>query len=66
MRDSVAIRTLDAAVGGIAVRYDIDTSVQYLGSVLVIGAMQEWTPVTLAIYDDKGGKPGDKLYERCV
>lgn len=66
MRDSVAIRTLDAAVGGIAVRYDIDTSVQYLGSVLVMGAMQEWTPVTLAIYDDKGGKPGDKLYEQTL
>ena len=66
MRDSVAISTLDAAVEGIAVRYDIDTSVQYLGSVLVLGAMQKWTPVTLAIYGDEGGKPGKKLYEQTL
>ena len=66
MRDSVAISTPDATVEGIAVRYDIDTSVQYLGSVLVMGAIQEWTPVTLTIYGDKGGKPGEKLYEQTL
>ena len=66
MRDSVLIRRDDATIGGVAVRYDIDTSVQYLGSVLVLGAMQEWTPVTLAIYGDEGGKPGKKLYEQTL
>ena len=40
MRDDVAIRSADDAIQGVAVRYDIDTSVQYLGSVLVLGAMQ--------------------------
>ena len=66
MRDSVLIRRDDATIGGVAVRYDIDTSVQYLGSVLVLGAMQAWTPVTLAIYGDEGGKPGKKLYEQTL
>ena len=66
MRDSVAIRTINTAVRGVAVRYDIDTSVQYLGSVLVMGAMREWPPVTLAIYRDEGGKPGKKLYEQTL
>ena len=66
MRDSVLIRRDDASIGGVAVRYDIDTSVQYLGSVLVLGAMQEWTPVTLTIYGDEEGKPGKKLYEQTL
>ncbi|WP_298888536.1 trypsin-like serine protease [Porphyromonas vaginalis] len=66
MRDNVLIRRDDATIGGVAVRYDIDTSVQYLGSVLVLGAMQEWTPVTLAIYGDEEGKPGKKLYEQTL
>ena len=66
MRDSVLIRRDDATIGGVAVRYDIDTFVQYLGSVLVLGAMQEWTPVTLTIYGDEGGKPGKKLYEQTL
>ena len=66
MRDSVLIRKDDASIGGVAVRYDIDTSVQYLGSVLVLGAMQEWTPVTLTIYGDEEGKPGKKLYEQTL
>lgn len=64
MRDSIAIRTVDTTVEGIAVRYDIDTSVQYLGSVLVMGAMPEWSPVRLTIYDDEGGKPGKQLYQQ--
>ena len=66
MRDSVLIRRDDASIGGVAVRYDIDTSVQYLGSVLVLGAMQEWTPETLTIYGDEEGKPGKKLYEQTL
>ena len=66
MRDSVLVRRDDASIGGVAVRYDIDTSVQYLGSVLVLGAMQEWTPVTLTIYGDEEGKPGKKLYEQTL
>ena len=66
MRDSVLIRRDDASIGGVAVRYDIDTSVQYLGSVLVLGTMQEWTPVTLTIYGDEEGKPGKKLYEQTL
>ena len=66
MRDSVLIRRDDASIGGVAVRYDIDTSVQYLGSVLVLGATQEWTPVTLTIYGDEEGKPGKKLYEQTL
>ena len=66
MRDSVLIRRDDASIGGVAVRYDIDTSVQYLGSVLVLGAMQEWTPVTLAIYGDESGKPGKRLYQQTL
>ena len=66
MRDNVLIRRDDATIGGVAVRYDIDTSVQYLGSVLVLGAMQEWTPMTLAIYGDEEGKPGKKLYEQTL
>ena len=66
MRDSVLIRRDDASIGGVAVRYDIDTSVQYLGSVLVLGAMQEWIPVTLTIYGDEEGKPGKKLYEQTL
>ena len=66
MRDNVLIRRDDASIEGVAVRYDIDTSVQYLGSVLVLGAMKEWTPVTLTIYGDEGGKPGKKLYEQTL
>lgn len=66
MRDNVLIRRDDASIGGVAVRYDIDTSVQYLGSVLVLGAMQEWTPMTLAIYGDEEGKPGKRLYQQTL
>ncbi len=66
MRDDVAIRSADDAIQGVAVRYDIDTSVQYLGSVLVLGAMQRWMPVTLSIYADEGGKPGKRLYQQSL
>ncbi len=66
MRDNVLIRRDDASIEGVAVRYDIDTSVQYLGSVLVLGAMQEWTPMTLAIYGDEEGKPGKRLYQQTL
>lgn len=66
MRDNVLIRRDEASIGGVAVRYDIDTSVQYLGSVLVLGAMQEWTPMTLAIYGDEEGKPGKRLYQQTL
>ena len=62
MRDSVAIRSSESEIKGVSVRYDLDTSTQYLGTVIVTGAMKSWTPVTLSIYSDDRGKPGERLY----
>ena len=66
MRDSVAIRTPQPTIAGVAVRYDVDTSVQYLGTVAVLGAMQTWSPVQLSIYSDEGGQPGEKLHTQLL
>ena len=45
-------------------RYDIDTSVQYLGTMAVLGAMDAWQPLELAIYSATDGRPDKQIYKQ--
>ena len=64
MRDSVLVRIADGSTMGVAVRYDIDTSVQYLGTMAVLGAMDAWQPLELAIYSATDGRPDKQIYKQ--